>query len=143
MPARNVCRTIRDPCDPSQLPRTSTLKIDKDCVVDKQLIQDYLRLILNVCKGFKVKVNRVRTCPSARKGQHFYIDIKPPITAGLANRIHYLLGDDCQRVAFNQARIESGLAEWSKLFERTNVRLRTLYRSVKVPAGTRSRKSWR
>jgi hypothetical protein len=46
-------------------------------------------------------------------------------------------------VAFNQARIESGLAEWSKLFERTNVRLRTIYRNAKVPAGTTSKKSWR
>jgi hypothetical protein len=119
------------------MPKTSTLKIDKDCVAKKQWIRDYLQLILAVCKRFKVRVDTIRMCPSARKGQHFCVDITPPVSAKLANRIQYLLGDDCQRVAFNQARIESGLAEWNKLFARSNVRLRTIYRSVKVPAGTK------
>jgi hypothetical protein len=136
MSARNMRRNIEDPCVPSQLPKTSTLKIDKDCVADRHWIRHYILLILTVCGWFKIRVDRVRMCPSARKGQHFYIDITPPIPARLANHIHWLLGDDCQRVAFNQARIESGLVEWSKLFERANVRLRTIYRSVKVPRGT-------
>jgi hypothetical protein len=82
-------------------------------------------------------------CPSAHKGQHFYIRITPPVQATLANRLHYLLGDDCQRVDFNRARIESGLDEWSKLFERPNVRLRIIYRGVKVPAGTKVGKNGR
>jgi hypothetical protein len=133
-------RTIMDPCDPSQLPKTSALKIDKDCVADKQWIKDYLRLIRTVCRWFKVQVNRVRMCNSARKGQHFYIDITPAVPARLANRIHYLCGDDCQRVAFNQARIESGLVEWSKLFERSNVRLRTVYQRQGY---ARNKKGWK
>jgi hypothetical protein len=110
--------------------------IDKDCFVDRQAMQYYKLLILTVCGWFKIEVDRIRMCPSARKGQHFYIDITPPIPARLANRIHYLLGDDCQRVAFNQARIEIGQAGWSKLFECINVKLRTIYRS-KVPRGTK------
>ena len=144
MPRRSARKTTGDRCVSPQLPMTSTLKIDKDVVVDREWIQDYLewirdylRLILTVCKWFKLKVIAVRMCPSARKGQHFYIDITPPIEATLANRIHYLLGDDCRRVDFDQARIGSGLAGWSKLFERPNVELQTIYPSVKVPAGTK------
>jgi hypothetical protein len=127
----------------SQLPKTALLKIDKDCMADGQWIKDYRRLIRTICKWFKVKVNRIRMCPSAHKGQHFRVDITPPISARLANRIQYLLGDDCQRVAFNQARIESGLVEWNKLFERSNVRLRTIYRGIKVPRGTKAGKNGR
>ena len=48
--------------------------------------------------------------------------------ADLANQLQWLLGDDCQRVDFNRARIDSGLDEWSKLFEVPYVRLRTIYR---------------
>jgi hypothetical protein len=48
----------------------------------------------------------------------------------MANKLQYLLGDDSKRVGFNMARIESGLVEWSKLFERANCRMTTLYRAV-------------
>jgi hypothetical protein len=140
---KNVRRIARDRRVSQQLPMTSTLKLDKDCVVDRMWIHDYLCLILHVCESHGVKVKSVKMCQSAHKGQHFYIDITPPVDAALANRIHYLLGDDCRRVDFNQARIESGLAEWSKLFELPNVRLRTIYRNVKVPAGTESRMNGR
>jgi hypothetical protein len=122
---------------------TSTLKIDKDVVVDQKWIPDwlewleeYLRLILTVCEWHGLKVIAVRTCPSEHKGEHFEIDITPPVPARLANRIHYMLGDDCRRVDLNQARIESDLHRWSKLFQRPNVRLRTIYRNATVPRGT-------
>jgi len=104
------------------------LKIDKDCFVDKQWIRDYVQLILSVCKKFRTNVLTIKKCNSRRKGLHFYIKIKPPIKAELANRLQFLLGDDCRRVDFNRARIKSGLKEWSKLFEVPNVRLRTIYR---------------
>jgi len=109
------------------VPNVDVLKIDKDCVVDSKWIQDYLRLILMVCGWFQLKVKSVKICRSIHKGLHLYVEIDPPVEANLANRIHWLLGDDCKRVDFNRARIESGLAEWSKLFERANVRLRTIY----------------
>jgi hypothetical protein len=136
MQRRSARETTKDSHVYPQPPETGILKIDKDCVVDRHWIQDYVQLILTVCGWFKVQVYRIRMCPSAHKGQHFYIDITPPIPARLANRIHYLLGDDCQRVAFNMARIEIGQAGWSKLFECINVKLRTIYRS-KVRRGTK------
>jgi hypothetical protein len=63
---------------------------------------------------------------------HFYIKIKPAIEPHVANNLQYLLGDDAKRVAFNMARIESGLAEWNKLFERANARLTTVYRNYHI-----------
>jgi hypothetical protein len=142
LPEENARSTIRDPCDPSQMPKTSTLLIDVDMVVNRHWMPYYILLILTVCGWFKVQVYRIRMSPSAHKGQHFRVDIRPVVSARLANLIQFLSGDDCQRVAFNQARIESGLAEWNKLFERSNVRLRTIYRSIKVPAGTSKSKRW-
>jgi hypothetical protein len=150
LPKRNVHRTTGDRCVSSQPPMTSTLMLDKDVVVDRkwipdysEWIQEYLRLIRTVCAWHGLEVIMVRMSPSAHKGQHFRVDITPPISARLANRLHYLLGDDCRRVDLNQARIESGLADWSKLFERVNFRPRTIYRSVKVPRGTKSGKNRR
>lgn len=63
-------------------------------------------------------------------GVHFYIKISPPVAAMTANNLQYLLGDDSKRVGFNKARIESGLVEWSKLFERANCRMTIIYRAV-------------
>jgi hypothetical protein len=136
LPEENARNTISDPCDPSQMPKTSTLLIDVDMVVKRHWMRYYILLILTVCSWFNVQVYRIRMCPSAKKGQHFRIDITPAVPARLANLIQFLAGDDRQRVAFNQARIESGLAEWNKLFARSNVRLRTIYRS-KVPRRTK------
>jgi len=104
------------------------LKIDKDCFVDKQWIQNYVDLILSECRRFNITILSIRMCNSRRKGLHFYIKVSPPIDADLANQLQWLLGDDCQRVDFNRARIDSGLDEWSKLFEVPHVRLRTIYR---------------
>ena len=109
-------------------PRTCVLKIDKDCIVDYDWTRDYIRLVISTCKRFAVKVLRIRASRSCRKGVHYYIDINPPVEAELANRLQYLLGDDCQRVDFNRARIASGLGEWSKLFEVAGRRLTTIYR---------------
>jgi len=142
----------RQPRDASStVPNTCLLKIDKDCHVDCDWIEDYIRLVLTVACWFHVAVNSIKTCNSRRKGLHFYIEINPPVNAQQANRLQWLLGDDCQRVDFNRARIESGLAEWSKLFERANVRLRTIYHASrflqehkkKRNGGEVARKKWK
>jgi hypothetical protein len=105
----------------------SVLKIDKDCFVDRDWVEDYVHVVvIPVCSFFGVAVKSVKICNSKRKGQHFYIEIEP-VDANLANRLQWLLGDDCSRVDFNRARIESGLTEWNKLFEVAGRRLRTIY----------------
>jgi hypothetical protein len=105
------------------------LKIDKDCIVDKLWIRDYVELILSICKKFRVKALFIRMCLSKCKGAHYYIKIDPPIDSTLANRIQWLLGDDCERVDFNRARIRVGFKEWNKLFENSKTRLRTIYKT--------------
>lgn len=111
--------------------KTSVLKIDKDCFVDTGLNMEYVRTILHTCRKYELKVLWVRSSKS-RHGMHFYIKIKPAIEPHVANNLQYLLGDDAKRVAFNMARIESGLAEWNKLFERANTRLTTVYRNYHI-----------
>jgi REP element-mobilizing transposase RayT len=111
--------------------RVGLLKIDKDCFTDRSWIREYLRLILDTCHRYGVTIVSVKVCNSHRKGVHYYIEITPPIKAELANMLQYLLGDDCQRVDHNRARIDSALNEWNKLFERPDARLRTLYRRVR------------
>jgi hypothetical protein len=108
--------------------KVNVLKIDKDCFVDSTWLRDYVSVIRRICDTHRLRVNSVRVTSSKRKGQHFYIQIDPPVEPELANRLQWLLGDDCQRVDFNRARIRSRLPEWSKLFEEPNRRLRTLYR---------------
>jgi hypothetical protein len=71
----------------------------------------------------------------SKKGLHLYIGINPPIHAELANRLQWLLGDDCRRVDFNRARIRVGYPGFNKLFEAENARVFELY-PCKVPAGT-------
>jgi hypothetical protein len=111
------------------LPRESVLKIDKDCFVDPDWIQDYLSVVIAVLGWYGVTVVSVRLCNSRRKGIHFYIGITPPVQAEFALRLQWLLGDDSQRVDLNRARIHSGLKGWNKLFERVGARLRTIYRA--------------
>jgi len=110
------------------LGRTSVLKIDKDCFVDPALNMEYVRTILSICKRYAIKVLWIRSSRS-RHGMHFYVKIKPAVHAQVANNLQYLLGDDAKRVAFNRARIESGLTEWNKLFERSSVKMITVYRN--------------
>jgi hypothetical protein len=113
----------------ADIDKINTLKIDKDCFVDGDWLRDYLRLvIIRTCRSFNVNVLSVKMCPSRKKGFHLYIEIDPPIEPDLANRLQWLLGDDCQRVDFNRARIRSGLKEWNKLFEEPDRRLRTICR---------------
>ena len=108
------------------------LKIDKDCFVDEEWIKDYVQLILSTCRKFGVTVLSVKMCESRRKGVHFYIKISRRIEANLANRLQWLMGDDCLRVDVNRARIGSGCPEWNKLFERIGARLTTIYRAKRA-----------
>jgi hypothetical protein len=124
----------------SRVPKVDVLKVDKDCKVRREWERDYVRLILTVATWFNIEVTAINACASLNSGTHYYIDIFPPVDAYFANRLHYLLGDDSQRVAFNQARIESGLPEWSKLFERPDVRLRTIYRAPGFLAKNKTQK---
>jgi len=103
------------------------LKIDKDCFIHKEWLRHYIRLIRSTCRRFGVRVLSIKRCFSESKGEHYYIRIRPAIDANLANMLQWLLGDDCQRVAFNRARIKSGLSGWNKLFEVVGRRLRTIY----------------
>lgn len=112
--------------------RIRVLKIDKDCFVEPAWLSDYVDVIRRICKLHGVTVKTVRVTRSRSKGQHFYIEIEPSIDAKLANRLQWLLGDDCRRVDFNRARIKSHLQEWSKLFEEPNRQLRTIYKRPRI-----------
>jgi hypothetical protein len=112
--------------------RVAVLKIDKDCFVEPAWLSDYVNVIRRICKLHGVTVKTVRVTRSRSKGQHFYIEIEPSIDPELANRLHWLLGDDCRRVDFNRARIRSHLREWSKLFEEPNRRLTTIYKRPSI-----------
>jgi len=113
----------------ASLPKTDLLKIDKDCVVNAGLQREYVGTVLDICSKRGIKVLWIRRTDTAH-GVHFYVKISPPVGAVTANNLQYLLGDDSKWVGFNKARIESGLVEWSKLFERANCRMTTLYRAV-------------
>jgi hypothetical protein len=110
------------------LGQTSLLKIDKDCFVDKEWLQGYVETIVQICRAYGVKVACIKMCSSQKKGLHFYVWIKPAVESAFANYLQWLLGDDCQRVDFNRARIDSDLNEWNKLFEVAGRRLRTVYK---------------
>lgn len=103
------------------------LKIDKDCFVDEDWIEDYVKVIVEVCKIFNVSVKMIEFCYSKKKGIHFYVTLASSIESSFANRLQWLLGDDCRRVDFNRARIKSNLVEWNKLFEKMNVKLKRIY----------------
>jgi len=105
------------------------LKVDQDCVPERDWLQDYIRLVIMVCRWYQVKVLSIKTCLSRLKGVHYYIAVSPAVDALLANKLQYLVGDDAQRVSYNKARIASKLVEWSKLFEKPDCKLRTIYRS--------------
>ena len=104
------------------------LKIDKDCFVAKEWIDYQIELIVRECTKNGVIVESIKKCNSKKKGFHLYIKINPAIDPKKANFLQWLFGDDSLRVNFNNARIESGLLEWNKLFEVSNRRLRTIYR---------------
>jgi hypothetical protein len=110
----------------ADLPRESVLKIDKDCHVDSELEREYLRIIIIILSKYHLKVITVMATRT-QHGRHYYIHIDPPVDPCTANRLQYLLGDDAKRVDYNQARINSGLPEWNKLFERIGTGMRTVY----------------
>jgi hypothetical protein len=109
----------------------NVLKVDKDCFVDKEWLDAYVEVIMQICDNYDLTVQTIKMCNSKKKGLHFYITISPPIDSMIANMLQWLLGDDCRRVDFNRARIESNLDEWNKLFEVANRRLKTIYRKPK------------
>ncbi len=130
----NPIRKKRTMSSTHSLGPVSQLKIDKDCHVDKSWISDYVERMRSDCRSHGVRVLSIRMSRT-KKGQHYYVDIHPAVSSEKANRLQWLLGDDCLRVDYNRARIESSLDDWNKLFERIGQRYETLY--GKVPAGTR------
>ena len=114
------------------LDKTSLLKIDKDCFVDKSWIEGYVRAAIQICSNYGLTVVHMKMCRSRRKGLHFYITVTPTVDADQENYLQWLLGDDCQRVDFNRARIESGLTEWNKLFEAPETLLMTIYSAAEL-----------
>lgn len=114
------------------------LKIDKDCFINKAWIKEYVKWIIRICKSHGIGILDIRMCLSKMKGLHFYIRISPAIDPVLANMLQFLLGDDSRRVAFNKARIDSGLQEWNKLFEKPGIKLRTIYQDEGFEANAKN-----
>ncbi len=94
------------------LDKISVLKIDVDCIVSRDWLQDWIRLVvIPTCRALGVSVLTVDIGQSQHKGFHTYIKINPPVHSELANRLQFLLGDDRHRVSLNRAvlygRVES------------------------------------
>ena len=115
------------------LPREDVLKIDKDCHVSSELEREYVRQSIATLRKHRLRVEWIRATRT-NHGRHYYIKVLPAVDASTANKLQYLLGDDANRVDFNQARIDSGLPEWNKLFEAVGRRMRTLYVDKRVEA---------
>jgi hypothetical protein len=127
---------VKNGRDMAPMGKVDVLKVDKDCHADQSWIRDYVRVVMSVCRMKRVKVAFVEMSRS-EKGLHFYIGIiRSRVGSEFANRLQWLLGDDCRRVDYNRARIRSHYPDWNKLFERIGQRFVTLYR-CKVPARTR------
>ena len=103
---------------PHAIPETRLLMIDKDLLVDPCWLKEYRETIGLVLRGHGLKPTRIAMTPSRSKGFHVRIYLVSPIPAEEANKLQWLLGDDCAKVDFNRARIGAGFDEWSKLFER-------------------------
>ena len=106
--------------------KISTLKVDKDCHVEKSLEEEWTQQTIAILLRHHVRVRWIKATRT-RKGPHYYIRIDPSVDADTANRLQYLLGDDAKRVALNQARINSRLNDWNLLFEKSDARRRLLY----------------
>jgi len=98
-----------------RVPDTRLLKIDKDCIVDAFWLKEYRETIRLVLRSHGLKPTAIAVTPSRSKGSHVRIYLDRSIPAATANKLQWLLGDDC--VDFNRARIQAGFDEWSKLFE--------------------------
>ena len=104
--------------DAKAVPDTRLLMLDKDLLVDPCWLKEYRDTIGLVLKSKGLKPRRIVVTPSRRKGFHVRIYLDRSIPAAAANKLQWLLGDDCARVDFNRARIDAGFEEWDKLFER-------------------------
>jgi hypothetical protein len=102
------------------------LKIDKDCHIDTELEHEYIQDSLAILSRRGIRVLKIEATRTYH-GRHYYFHIAEPVDARTANRLQYLLGDDTNRVDYNQARINSGLVGWNKLFETVGRKLRTIY----------------
>jgi hypothetical protein len=112
--------------------------IDKDCAADRELLYEYLWLILiPLCQSFGLTVLSVQVRRSWSKGFHVYIAIDPPVDPELAIRMQFLAGDDALRVRLCRLRLQAGFEEFNKLWWYPHRRMRTIYRNITVPAGTR------
>ena len=109
-----------------KLPNESVLKVDKDCHVDPQLEREYIQNSVAILRKRNVSIKSIEATRT-QHGRHYYFHIHPSVDASTANHLQYLLGDDPKRVDYNQARINSGLEEWNKLFEAIGRQLRTVY----------------
>jgi hypothetical protein len=103
------------------------LKVDKDCHVSSQLEREWVRQTRAILRRHHESVEWIKATRT-RHGRHYYIKIDPPVSAKTANELQYLLGDDANRVDYNRARINSGLAHWNRLFEDLGRKMVTLYR---------------
>jgi hypothetical protein len=113
----------------TQLDKVSVLKIDKDCIISRDWLNDWVRIVvIPTVKSYALTVLSIAVGPSQHKGFHAYVKIRPPVHPELANRIQFLLGDDCHRVSLNRARIWAGLNEWDKLFEPMKTKPKVVYR---------------
>jgi hypothetical protein len=108
------------------LPKERVLKIDKDCHVDSQLEREYIQDALAILSKRGIRVLKIEATRTYH-GRHYYFHLAEPVDARTANRLQYLLGDDPKRIDYNQARIDSGLVGWNKLFEAVGRQLRTIY----------------
>jgi hypothetical protein len=98
------------------LPLENVLQIDKDCRVSGELELLYIRDSVLTLARHGIRVLLVRAKQSCHF-RHYYFHITPAVDTQTANDLQFLLGDDAKRVAYNQARINSGLKEWNRLFE--------------------------
>ena len=46
------------------------LKLDKDCMIDKEWLDGYVRAIVQICWSYGVKVNCIKKCYSSK---NYYI----------------------------------------------------------------------
>jgi hypothetical protein len=117
---------VRRPLD-----KASVLKIDNDCAISCDWLSDWIRIVvIPTCRAYALTVLSVAVGPSQHKGFHAYVEISPSVRPELANRLQFLLGDDCHRVSLNRARMGAGLNEWNKLFEEVGTRYRAIYSRV-------------
>jgi hypothetical protein len=107
------------------------LKVDKDCHVDQQLEREYVQDSIAILRKHNVRVKFIEATRT-RHGRHYYFHIRPSVHAQKANRLQYLLGDDPKRVDYNQARINSRLPEWNKLFEAVGRKFVAIYLSRRL-----------